>query len=424
MGDEIENQSHRKIFRDIALLGPALFLESLIPPDKLSDYVHFNRNNSRNFLLLQLLTEVQKVGFAFERWNEYLDRDTKRANNNIETQVLDSLIDEQSLWQRKLLEGLVLLINFASTNNLVFYYHLLLLQELQHYRGMMNEQEDFFQHGNALTKKTIDFLSDRIKMVENEIGDLSKCWYLSSTKKVSARSRQVIASLRMQLKAALKVASVRERKALGYTYSFTYGETSGNIHFTATRRGYANIKERFSFGLSQCGLLSTAIIKRAHDLTSMAPKGINALLARTDCDRQPKGNALVKRLEVGDFVLANGPFLGEIVDCKTSAFGYESYRIKYLADSPIEGVDEAWFPSVDVQLYTKKSEMLEELHSQIEKDLMKEGSESPPFTVSEMLEAMHEAVIEVWVRGVGAYMKRVATPRRVGDRGLGYIPEN
>lgn len=419
MDDDTKDRSYRKTFQNIALFGPALFLESLVPQEKVSDYVHFNRDNSRNFLLLKLLTEVQKVGFVFEKWNEYLDRNTEPANNNVKTQVLDSFIDEQSLWQRKLLEGLVLLVNFASTNDLVFYYHLLLLQELRHYRGMLREQEHFFQYGNDLTKKTVDLLIDRVEMVENEIGDLSKCWYLPPPKKVSKRPWQTIASLKMQLKAALKVASDQEKRALGYTYDFSYGETSGNIHFSVTKREYADLKERFSFGLAQCGLLSIAIIKRAHDLTGMKPTGINALLTKTDSNSQIENNALVKQLEVGDFVLANGPYLGEIVDVKMSVFGYESYRIKYLVDSPVEGVNEAWFPSVNVELYMGRSEMIEGLRARE----LEEGLEwSPSFTDSEIQQAMYEAVIEVWTKGVGAHMKRVTTPRRVGDKGLGYIP--
>ena len=424
MDDDSKGRSYRKIFQDIALLGPALFLESLVPKDKLSDYVHFNRDNSRNFLLLRLLTEVQKVGFVLERWNGYLDRETERTDNSAEARILDSFIDEQSLWQRKLLEGSVLLINFSSTNDLIFYYHLLLLQELQYYRRMMNEQEHFFQHGNALTKKTVGLLINRMKIVENEIGDLSKCWYLHTKEGAHQRSRRTIVSFRMQLKNALEVASSQEKRALGYTYDLSYGETSGNIHFSATKREYSDLKERFSFGLTQCGLLSTIIIKRAHELTDIKPKGINAVIDKTDSDGQTKDNALLKCFEIGDFVLANGPYLGEIVDISTSAFEYESYRIKYLADSPVDGIDEAWFPSMYVELYIRRSEMLKELHARIQNDLKKGFKPSPPFTDSEIQQAMYEAVIEAWTKGIGAYMKRVITPRRVGDRGLGYIPEN
>jgi hypothetical protein len=420
MDNDTNEKSRIKIFQTLTLLGPALFLEKLVPPKKLSDYVHFNRKNSKNFLLLKILTEVQKVGFVFKRWNEYLNRETEAINENNEAQILDSLIDEQSMWQRKLLESLVLLINFATTNDLVFYHHLLLLQELQHYQREMSEQEHFFHHGNALTKKTVKLLTDRIEMVENEIGDLSKCWYLASKKKASERPWFSIVSFRMQLKTALKVASAREKTALGYTYNLAYGETSGNIHFSPIKLEYADRKKRFSFGIAQCSQLSTKIIKRAHELTGIKPEGVNVLITRTDSDRQTKDNALIKRLEIGDFVIANGPYLGEIVELSQNTFGYESYRIKYLADSPIEGIYEAWFPSVDVQLFMRRSELIEELQKSL-----KEGIEpSPPFTDSEIQQAIYKSVIELWTRGIGIYMNQVATPMRVGDRGIGYVPEN
>lgn len=423
MTNDTNATSRIEIFQNLILLGPALFLEKLVPPEKLLDYVHFNRKNSKNFLLLKILTEVQKVGFVFKRWNEYLNRETETINENNEAQILNSLIDEQSMWQRKLLENLVLLVNFTKTNDLIFYHHLLLLQELQYYQSIIREQKHFFHHGNALTKKTVELLINRIEMVENEIDDLSKCWYLSSTKKVRKRSWLSIATFRMQLKTALEIASAQEKTALGYTYDLAYGETSGNIHFTPIKLEYADLNKRFSFGIAQCGQLSTKIIKRAHELADIKPEGINVFITRTDSNRQTKDNALIKQLEIGDFVLANGPYLGEIVESSQSKFGYGSYRIKYLADLPVEGIYEAWFPSVHVQLYMKKNELIEEVHVQLKKDLDKGIKPSPMFSDSEIKQAVYESVIEVWTKGIGIYMKRVSTPMRVGDRGIGFTPE-
>lgn len=167
----------RKLFQDVSLFGPVTFLERLVPKEKLQEFLYFTRANARSFLLLRLLTEVQKVGFVLKRWNNFLDCGSRKSPLTwADEKELESLIDEQSLWQRKLVEGLVLLINFVRTNEATHFYHFLLLQELEHYKGMLKEQQDFFRHGNSLTKKTVKLLTERITHVESEVGSLAECW--------------------------------------------------------------------------------------------------------------------------------------------------------------------------------------------------------------------------------------------------------
>lgn len=413
----------RRFFQYVSLFGPALFLGRLVPKEKLLEYVHFTEQNARDFLLLRLLTEVQKVGFVMGRWNDFLDRRAESPQTDAEEQGLDSLVDEQSLWQRKLLEGLVLLINFSSTNESNYYYHFLLLQELEHYRGMLKEQEDFFQHGSALTGKTVGRLVQQVERIETDMGLLTKCWYLPDPKPVHKRKAwPVLASLRQQLKSALSVATRREKTALGYTYGLSYGEMSGNIHFGATRLDYTSLDERFSFGLAQCGLLSIAILQRAHDLTNVMPEGINARLMTADRNSPSKSNPTVKRLEKGDFVFADGPHLGEVIDVVTSVFGYEGYLIEYLADTPLEGIDRAWFPSVEVQLFMKRKEIAEGVLAQLKRDASEADTPALSISDAELQQATKEAVIELWRAGLAQYTKRVVTAKRKGDRGLGYDP--
>ncbi|MEW6374701.1 MAG: hypothetical protein AB1502_02795 [Thermodesulfobacteriota bacterium] len=260
-----------KVFRQIALLGTATFLERIVPKEKLElEYIRFNKTNARNFLLLKLLTEVQKTGFVFSRWIKSLESNGSSKPNSVNDQIMETFIDEQSLWQRKLMEGLVVLINFSSTNELPFYYHFLLLQELDRYRNMLLEQKDFFSRGSALTQKNIMLLTKQIQSVENEIGDLSKCWYLFKTRPISRRKKgPVISRMRQQFKKALLAATQSERTALVYTYGLSYGETSGNIHFNVTRLDITDLRVRFSFGFAQCGQLGGVGSKLHYTLFSV-----------------------------------------------------------------------------------------------------------------------------------------------------------
>lgn len=413
-----------KVFRQIALLGTATFLERIVPKEKLeSEYIRFNKTNARNFLLLKLLTEVQKAGFVFSRWIKSLETNVSSKPKSVNDQIMETFIDEQSLWQRKLMEGLMVLINFSSTNELPFYYHFLLLQELDRYRNMLSEQKDFFSRGSALTQKNIMQLTKRIQSVENEIGDLSKCWYLSEAKPLSKRrDRPVTSSLRQQMKRALSIATPKEKTALAYTYGQSYTETSGNIHFNVTRLDLTNLHSRFSFGFAQCGQLALRIIQRAHDLTELEPEGINKVLMRQDRNRLSNMAPTLKKFEKGDFVLANGPYLGEVIDITTSDFGYESDLVKYLDETPLEGIDEDWLPSLEVQLFMKRAEMLQDVRDVLKKDARESGGPSPEFSEKEIFESTRDAVAEMWRVGIRKYVERTMIPKYKVDFGMGHDP--
>lgn len=413
-----------RVFRQIALLGTATFLERIVPKEKLeSEYIRFNKTNARNFLLLKLLTEVQKTGFVFSRWIKSLETNASSKPKSINDQIMETFIDEQSLWQRKLMEGLVLLINFSSTNELPFYYHFLLLQEFDRYRNMLLEQKKFFSRGSALTQKNIMLLTKRIQSVEDEIGDLSKCWYLSETRPISEKKQRLVtSSLRQQMKKALSIAAPREKTALAYTYGQSYTETSGNIHLNVTRLDLTDLRRRFSFGFAQCGLLALAIIQRAHDLTELEPEGINKLLMKQDRNRPSKMAPTSKKLEKGDFVLANGPYLGEVIDITTSAFGYESYLVKYLEETPLEGIDEDWVPSFEVHVFMKRAEMDRNLRNVWRNSPPEPGVPLSEFSEQEIWESARDAVMEMWRVGIRKYVERTMIPKYKGDFGIGFDP--
>lgn len=418
MKQETVSEDSIHALAEIAMLGPAIFLGSLVPVEKIQEYIHFNKLNARTFLLLRLLTEVQKAGFALHRWNEFLSGRRESPKSSVDSQILDSLVDEQSSWQRKLIEGLVLLINFSETNKTQIYYHFLLCQEVRHYRAMLSEQKLFFSHGCELTEKTIALLVDKMEAVENEIGDLSECWYLSNLKPIKKKNRSlnIFNSLRHQLRFALRLATSGEKTALGYTYDFSYGETSGNIHFNPIRLEYKDLDSRFLLGISQCGLLAVAILQRAHSLAGIRPEGINAALNKASMS-QAHSNSLNKKLVKGDYVISNGPYLGEVIDVANNIFDYKSYRVRYLDDTPLEGIDEAWFPAPEVHLFIKGSEIRDRAKETLQgKGLSKD-------TESRLLrEAARRSVLEVWKGGISEYYKTETIPTRIGYRGLGYKP--
>jgi hypothetical protein len=421
----IDKTTMWNLFQQLALMGPAIFLERLVPKEKLElEYLRFTRQNARNYFLLKLLTEVQKAGFVFLRWNDFLEKNKLESSKNADAQIWETLIDEQSLWQRKLMEGLVFLINFSLTNELPFYYHFLLLRELDRYHNMLMEQEDFFCRGSALTQKTVTLLTQRIQTIEGEIGNLSRCWYRSKTEPPRKRKqyRSGLSTLRQQMKSALSIALSSEKTALGYTYGLSYAETSGNIHFNVTRLDLTDLPSRFSFGFAQCGQLALRIIQRAHDLAGLEPEGVNKVLMRQDRNRPSNTAPTQKRLQKGDFVLANGPYLGEVVEITTNTFGYESYQVKYLDETPLEGIHEDWFPSFEVQPFMKRADMIRDARDALQNRSRESGVPTPEFSEPEIYESTRDAVIEMWRKGIRKYVERTMVPNRKGDTGMGFDP--
>ena len=167
-----------ELFRDIALYGSATFLENLVPQSKLKSYGRYNGKNSKRFLLMKLVAEVQKFGFALDRWIEVIGN-IKTENNNINLLRFNSLIDEQSIWQRKLLEGFILLLNFTRTNKIHYYYHYLLLNELEKCHYLAIDQSEYFGSNNLLNKNKCDRLQSRISIVETRINDNTGLWYIN-----------------------------------------------------------------------------------------------------------------------------------------------------------------------------------------------------------------------------------------------------
>jgi hypothetical protein len=69
--------------------------------------------------------------------------------------VLGSLLVERVAWQRRLLEALVTLINFSSTNDNTYFAHFLAVRELERAQYELADERDFFGAESELTKRRI-----------------------------------------------------------------------------------------------------------------------------------------------------------------------------------------------------------------------------------------------------------------------------
>lgn len=401
-----------KVFRWMALRGAAELLEIIAPPNELdSKYASYTEANARNYFLLKVLIEVQKAGAVIDRSINYIEtsitelRD-KESHNYIELQ-LESLIDEQSVWQRKLVESLVALICFSASNHNRYYYHYLLLKDLEHYQALKREQKDFFFGENNYREYAIKALREKIELAEKSIDDMSKCWYLRPKKKADRHGNTTfLLSFRQSLLKALREATTGEKTSIGYTYESSFAETSRNIHFNPIRVDFDDTIKRFEFGMAQCGSLITSILCRSQHLSEIVPKGLNECISKSERNRRSKTNPTIGRAEVGDFVLAGGLYLGEVLDIKKSTFGYESYCIKFLDERPMKEIAEDWYTAFNVQMYDGKKDFFDDACRELEEIEKMHGWESVTFSDEEIMAARRDAVIEVWRRAYKDYLKR------------------
>lgn len=402
----------------IALHGSTIFLENIISPEKLQkNYSNYTFKNARIFFLLNSLAEVQKAGIAMTRWIKFAESELKnelsKPWDTFHQLTLESLIDEQSVWQRKLAEVLVTLICFSTTNKVKYYYHYLSIADLQRYEAVIQEQRDFFSGASSTTENAVAQLRRKIETTEGGIDNLGKCWYLKNKQSIQNHRRgPLLSSFRQRFIEALSISSLREKTALVYTYGKGFSEASRNIHFSPGKPDVNDAVGRFSFGITQSGLLAIYIINRAHSLLKIKPKGLNQQIQKLkDSDVYGKSPTTGKA-RVGDFVLTRGIYLGEVLATDKSAFGYESYLVKYLDKTPVNDIFEDWLTAFDVQLFMRKKEIAKRTREELAAFEAETREELPTFSDSEIDAAVRNSVREIWRRGVREWLKRQVAIKR------------
>ncbi|MBC8351196.1 MAG: hypothetical protein H8E66_04370 [Planctomycetes bacterium] len=399
------DRDYQQFFMVSALKGSATFLETLVPPAEIPEYDHFDRANSRTFVLLRTLIEAQKSAFAMTRWHKFdkstdLDRPLEELNGG-DRLLLESHVDEQSLWQRKLSEALVLLINFSLTNELQFYYHFLLLHDLFRQGSKVREQTRFFGQPSQTAQARLDSIRTEFDAVENETGDISRCWYMDA----KGQNRRN-ASFSRQLEIALASATPLERTALGYTYLKGFGEASGNIHLNFLRSEHARPYACFASGFASCGMLAMCVLDRAHQLSGVSPSGINEhfINGRDSVGRDGTKNAAAE----GDFVLVEGPSLGVVEEVRSGPFGYEAYRVRKVEPSADDEIEWDWFTAFDLTPFQDREGLLEGLQQSMAEYAAQGAELDPPPSEVEMEESIQQAMALMWREGLGEYIAKTA----------------
>lgn len=376
-----DDQHERQEFLVNAPMRAAAGLQKRLSIDE-TGYRHgagHTHADARAYFLYGALDEVIKASLAGLRWLNLLrgeeenaksegrkDRDEEHADRLI----LESVIDEQQMWARKLSETLFDLVLFESTNEQEFYRLYLICKQLDAYVGLQADFEEFFACRNANADSTIGLLLEEVKEIRQRV-DLGKAWFIAEgvdLQRPPAPGR-VFRSARQRFMRAQAVAPPDLRLVLNPSYEMGYSTPSRAIHPNVGGPTREFTKAEIERHLSRIGLLGLHVVVLAHQLGGIEPQGEARQLA--DSLKGSDAPDLFRRrfqreLEVGDIVFAYGEDLCQIVATAKSKYGNTSYKVRYLTQPMIPGIEEDWFPAEYIRLLHRRRDikpaMLEAVH--------------------------------------------------------------
>ncbi|MEN8615199.1 hypothetical protein ABFB09_07990 [Dehalogenimonas sp. THU2] len=259
---------------------------------------------------------------------------------------------------RRLLELLINLVLFSSTNDQAYYRHLLLLEDLAHNSGMDKDLYDFWGQSSLriqdYTKSQIQWIHD----AESKV-DLVSCWYLknqrpilrSTVKQLAAEN--ILSSFRSRFKQALLSLTNTERITCGYSYYWIFGTSSENIHFRSSRLDNNLSLDEWRMHIQRIGLLIYLIIDRCYQIMGK-PVASQCEEISKSLENEARSSSIIRDktvgvYELGDLVFAYGE-RSKIIEIKNSPYGYRTYKVNYLDDKQNK-VKEDWCPAPYIQPY-------------------------------------------------------------------------
>lgn len=376
----------------------------------------YSHLDARSFYLYAVLDEIQKAGVAIRQWMEFLEdpRDGLRFNPKDQTHrmILESVLDEQDFRQRKLLEILVDLICFRTTNEQDYYRHFMLLQELQHGLTAREDFRYFYDLTSLRLAANIEPEMEWIHQLEEHAIDAAECWYRRERRRVGDNPRpgQLFSSFRARLTVALSEATEAEKLVLGRSY-YAYSQTSSRVHFQPLQQRFPNWMEEARSRVSMIGVLAINVLVACQKLLSEIPQGINEdireVLEESDEIRAMFEESVGKRATQGSFVVAYGEILAEVLETRTSQFGYESYCVRFLEEAPPFGIAEDWLPPQEIQRLYDLNRLAEDVREQ----LTISGVPRDKIDEEALQMSVRNAVIQSWKAGL-----REVVLRRLGGR--------
>jgi hypothetical protein len=386
--------------------GPIQILEKLATPAEAEvKYKSYNTDNAREFLIFQSLVEVQRAGIAMEQWPTLVDySDVNRPIKNADKVVLATLVPQQSVWRRKLVEILLCVIGFEETNELQYYHHYLLLTDLARVSFRRAHQSTYFGSDSTTLAARMDELKATLALLQSKSIDLSRCWYLKSDKRTArafekTAPHQLLASAGQLVQQSLRACTPAERRALGYCYEHAFSAPSEAIHFNPLPNEHRMDLERAHFEHLQCAFLAAAILVRCQKLSGIHPSGGSCARAG-EMLRSDSTNPFYDIAKPGDFVVVTldpeRVYVAEVFEVRSSSYGYESYGVEYLHERPYAHITRDHVMPDLVHLILRGTDARNTVVDRLNA-VMPPGTTIAP---SKLRDVIRDSVVDMWTNGI------------------------
>ncbi|NGX32058.1 MAG: hypothetical protein K1060chlam4_00096 [Candidatus Anoxychlamydiales bacterium] len=395
IGMEEDKNNHAKVYE--LLIQASHELQRILEIEDVSLVISVsNANDPRKYYLNNVLNEVDKSIFSVMFANDFLlanqNKPSSKKNDRIlNSKIIQTKIDELSLWRRKLVEILVDLIGFRRANSLDYYRHYNILYETARKQKELKDREEFWGCSNQSLKEEIQELQVLSKQLEKKL-DSQKCWYAEKKKK----TKELQLKLNGTKNRFLEILGYAKKyqKALLLSYRHSFGLPSELMHpnriFDEKNKTFIDLDYavRFVSILSLHVISAIKDLLRVHNVKGSLKQVADGIKKNSYpvflFNLRTKSNILIN-----DFVATPfGP--AQIIKIFKTKFGYRAFRVKYLISSMSnEGIEE--YISEEIQLLASykwiKKEVLRILH---------EANPKIKVSTRGINKALKNQVLELW----------------------------
>ena len=368
-----------------------------------------NSPDPKDHYLFGVLNEIEKATMALMQTNEFINDSRKTEpsepsekddeQQRIYDNVIQSKVDELSMWQRKMTELIVELQSFATTNTQDYYRHFLSINHLQQIHRTQDDLLEYYNAKNENYKFQEDELIQQIDQIAERL-DPRKVWCV---KVKDGQIKRQPSTFEERFRWAFKRMKPPLR-ALLRTGNLSYGVQSKNIHASSSadvRDVSLNTVEAHA---GRVATLAIHVVVMAKDLMHIhnvkgALRICAAVVKKNDYPLKLHQRRTRLDAHVGDYVAVNG-HLAQVIKVNISQeYRYKSFRIRYLVDQPLPSTPEDEVPGDWVRVLYRRSELLLNTMQQIKK--MSPGSNP---SVRQLNQFLKDGVIEAWNNGLKEYV--------------------
>lgn len=359
-------------------------------------------HDPKGYYLFGVLNEVEKAGISMMHTSEFIvesrekdvPKDLDDEGQRIADNVLQSRIDEITLWERKMTEIMVDLVGFRSANSKEYYQHYLVLHDLASLRRTQADIKEYYGAVNANYAHQEDRLVQQADQLAQKL-DPNKCWYADVK---NGQIKRTLRSFEEKFKAVFPSMKIGQ-KAILRTHHISFGSQSRSLH-PGSSAGSRNLQlDDVNVHLGRVGLLTLHVVVAVKDLMNIHnTKGFLKMCADLVKKNEYPITLHTKKtrpnIDVGDFVVVGGD-LAQVKKVIRSKYGYKSFRVRYLDKPPLPTTPEDEFIGELVHLHYRNKDAV----AQVKAEILKATPNANP-TTRELNEAMRNSVMHLWSIGM------------------------